>query len=76
LKKQHGEGSSNTMKFLKFPSKKDKKTPLANKSTPSTLTRINMEDIVQSLQHWATKNITDSKEGEEDEKEKSEQTQE
>jgi hypothetical protein len=35
-----------------------------------------MEDIFQDLQHWATENLIESKEGEEDEKEQLEQTQE
>jgi hypothetical protein len=76
LKKHNREGSSNTKKVFKFPSKKDKSTPPVNKTTPSASEGINMEDIVQSLQHWATENITESKEGEEYEKEQSEQTQE
>jgi hypothetical protein len=34
-----------------------------------------MEDIFQSLQHWATKNLTETKYGEEVGEEQSEQTQ-
>jgi hypothetical protein len=75
LKKNSGEGSSNPKKFFKFQSKKDKSTP-PFKKTPSPSDGINMEDIVQALQHWAMKNLTESKDEEEGENEQKDQSQE
>jgi hypothetical protein len=60
LKRGSGEGSSNQKKFFKFPPKKDKNTPPTNKTTPSQMEGINMEDIVQALQTWETKNMTET----------------
>jgi hypothetical protein len=65
LEKHSGKGSSNTKNFFKFHSKKDKSTPQVNKTTPSTSEGISMEEIVQALQHLATKNLIESKDGEE-----------
>jgi hypothetical protein len=54
LKKHNGEGSSTTMKLFKFQYNKDKSTPPINNMNPYSSKGINMEDIFQALQHWAT----------------------
>jgi hypothetical protein len=71
------EKSSNNNNFFKFQSKKDKSTLPFNKTTPSSSDGINMEDIFQALQHWATEKLIESKdeeEGENDQKEQSHET--
>jgi hypothetical protein len=50
LKRGNGEVSSNHKIFFKFPPKKDSNTLPTNKSSPSKMKGINMEDIVQALQ--------------------------
>jgi hypothetical protein len=76
LKKSGGEGSSSQKNFFRFPPKKDKNTPPTNKTNPSQEDGINMEDIFQALQTWATKNMTEVKDEGEEIKEQQEQPQE
>jgi hypothetical protein len=76
LKKGGGEGSSSQKKFFKFLPKKDKKTPPTNKTTPSQIEGINMEDIVQSLPTWETKYRTEAIDEGEESQELQEQPQE
>ena len=65
-KKGSGEGSSSQKKLFRFPLKKYKNMPPTNKTTPSRMEGINIEDIFQALQTWEKKNMTETAdEGEE-----------
>jgi hypothetical protein len=60
--------------FLSSNLRKTRALLPSTKQTPFPSDGINMEDIVQALQHWATKNLIESKDEEEGENEQKEQS--